>query len=187
MVAEMLSAIRLGRATKRCDITPVRAALSGCAAGAGGTLAMDGLWFARFRLSGGSGGFWRWEFPPGLDDWGNAPAPALVGKRIVEGLFEREIPSRRAGLVNDLTHWSYGMLGGMQYGVVVCSLPRAKVWYGLPFGAAIWSLSYVILPIAHIYKPVWEYDARTLAKDLSAHLLYGTVTAAALQQLVSPA
>jgi hypothetical protein len=36
----------------------------------------------------------------------------------------------------------------------------------------------VILPAAKLYEPIWEYDAKTLAKDLSAHLLYGTVTAA---------
>jgi hypothetical protein len=27
-------------------------------------------------------------------------------------------------------------------------------------------------------KQIWEYDRGTLAKDLSAHLLYGTTTAA---------
>jgi hypothetical protein len=30
---------------------------------------------------------------------------------------------------------------------------------------------YVILPLAGLYKPIWEYDARTLADDLSAHLV----------------
>ena len=30
-----------------------------------------------------------------------------------------------------------------------------------------------------IYKPIWEYDAKTLAKDLSAHLAYGAGTGSA--------
>jgi len=34
-----------------------------------------------------------------------------------------------------------------------------------------------------VYKPIWEYDARTIWQDLSAHLVYGetkATTAAAL-------
>jgi len=29
-----------------------------------------------------------------------------------------------------------------------------------------------------VYKPIWKYDARTLGKDLSAHLVYGATTGA---------
>jgi hypothetical protein len=43
---------------------------------------------------------------------------------------------------------------------------------------------YVVLPLAKLYKPIWEYDAQTLAKDLSAHLAYGMVTAEAFRALV---
>jgi hypothetical protein len=50
--------------------------------------------------------------------------------------------------------------------------------YGLPFGAAIWAAGYVVLPEAGLYKPIWKYDARTLAWDLSAHLAYGAGTGA---------
>jgi hypothetical protein len=41
----------------------------------------------------------------------------------------------------------------------------------------------VILPILKLYKPIWEYDRKTLANDLSAHLVYGIATAAALRGL----
>ena len=34
-----------------------------------------------------------------------------------------------------------------------------------------------MLPLAKLYKPIWEYDAKTLAKDWSGHLSYGTTTA----------
>jgi hypothetical protein len=33
--------------------------------------------------------------------------------------------------------------------------------------------------LAKLYEPIWKYDAKTLANDLSAHLVYGLVTAAA--------
>ena len=48
----------------------------------------------------------------------------------------------------------------------------------MAFGTALWVTDYIILPLAHLYEPMWEYDAATLAEDLSAHLLYGATTAA---------
>jgi hypothetical protein len=56
---------------------------------------------------------------------------------------------------------------------------------GLPFGATVWASDYVILPAAKLYEPIWHYDAKTLANDLSAHLVYGLATAATLR-LLSP-
>ena len=47
----------------------------------------------------------------------------------------------------------------------------------------MWAVDYAVLPAAMLYKPIWEYDRKTLASDLSAHLLYGTVTAATLRLL----
>jgi hypothetical protein len=34
-----------------------------------------------------------------------------------------------------------------------------------------------------LYEPIWAYDRKTLADDLSAHLVYGLATAAALQAM----
>lgn len=164
-------------------VTPIGAIARGLVAGAVGTAAMDLLLYARFRRGGGEEGFAAWETSAGLAEWESAPAPAQVGKRLVEGLFQVELPPGRARLVNNVTHWAYGMLGGAQLGVVAGSLPRLRVAYGLPFGASVWGAGYVVLPAAKLYKPIWEYDAKTLADDLSAHLLYGLTTAAALSKL----
>jgi hypothetical protein len=49
----------------------------------------------------------------------------------------------------------------------------------------VWGAGYVVLPAAKLYKPIWEYDRRTLTKDLSAHLVYGLTTAATFA-LLSP-
>lgn len=53
------------------------------------------------------------------------------------------------------------------------------MWFGLPFGAAVWAGGYLVLPELGVYEPIWKYDLETLRKDLSAHLVFGTVTAAA--------
>ena len=80
-------------------------------------------------------------------------------------------------------HWAYGTLWGALYGILVGSLPKQRVGYGLPFGASVWAADYVILPAAKLYKPIWKYDAKTLAEDLSGHLVYGLATATAMRLL----
>jgi len=60
---------------------------------------------------------------------------------------------------------------------------RHPALYGPAFGAAVWLQSYAVLAPVKLYKPIWDYDAKTLGKDLSAHLLYGATTAAALTLL----
>ncbi len=163
--------------TRGRDVTPVGAVARGLAAGALGTLAMDLLWYARYRREDGKSRFAHWEFSGDVLSWDAAPAPAVVGKRLVEGLLQVELADHRAGLTNNVTHWGYGMLMGAQYGLLAGSLRGRHLWLGLPFGAAVWGSSYVVLPAAGLYKPIWQYDRRTLTKDLTAHLVFGLGTA----------
>jgi hypothetical protein len=172
--------------SRRSTLTPIGAVVRGLAAAAVGTAAMDALLFARYRRGGGESSFTDWEFSSGLTSWDDAPAPAQVGKRLVEGVFDVKLEPERARLVNNITHWGYGVLGGAPYGILVASLRRPRVGYGLPFGASVWTGSYVVLPAAKLYKPIWEYDRVTLAKDLSAHLVYGLATAATFRLLSRP-
>jgi len=44
---------------------------------------------------------------------------------------------------------------------------------GVALGPAVWLSGYAILPLAKVYNTDREYEARTLADDLSAHLGYG--------------
>jgi Protein of unknown function (DUF1440) len=164
-------------------VTPVGAVMRGLVAGAVGTAAMDTLLFARYRRRGGSSDALEWESSAGVTTWEQAPAPAQLGRRLVEGVFGVTLPPTRARLVNNVMHWGFGIVNGAQYGIVAESLPSPRIRYGLPFGAAVWASGYVILPAAKLYKPIWEYDCKTLADDLSAHLVYGLATATALCSL----
>jgi hypothetical protein len=159
------------------SLTPLGAVARGLLAGAAGTLAMDSVWYRRYKRGGGTEAFLRWEFSLGIDTWDNAPAPALAGKRIAEGFLQREIPGSYAWLVNNVTHWGYGLGWGSAYGVVAGTVGPWRLYLGLPFGVAVWSSGYLILPLAGLYKPIWKYDVRTLAGDLGAHLVYGAATA----------
>ncbi len=164
-------------------LTPVGALARGVVAGALGTLAMDLVLYRRYRRHGGAQPFGEWELSAGLEDWEGAPAPAQVGRRVVEGLFQVELAPRWARLTNNVVHWGYGLAWGAQYGVVAGSARRLPPGPGLVLGPVVFLSGYVALPLAKLYKPIWEYDGATLAGDLAGHLAYGVVTAEAFRLL----
>lgn len=163
--------------------TPLGAVVRGAAAGLAGTAAMDLLWYSRYRQSGGEDSFVDWEFSASLKDWENAPAPAQVGRCLFEGLFQRELPAEAAAFTNNVTHWGTGLGWGALYGVVAGSLTKPKVRYGLALGPAAWLASYAVLPLAKLYRPIWDYDTKTLGRDLSAHAAFGVGTSVAFRAL----
>ena len=150
----------------------------GVAAGELGTLAMDGLLYRRYLKAGGGSPFSEWESSAGVDGWSDAPAPARAAKRVLESVTKREIPPRYARFLNNATHWGFGIACGAAYGLLVRS-HKPRPWYGLELGAVVWLAGYAVLPLLGVYKPIWKYDLQTLEQDLSAHLLFGTATAAA--------
>ena len=48
----------------------------------------------------------------------SAPAPALVAKRLLERVTEREVPPRYARALNNVTHWGFGLAAGAAYGLL---------------------------------------------------------------------
>lgn len=164
--------------------TPAQALARGLVSGAVGTAAMDLLLFRRYRRGGGKVRFADWELSRGLDSWKDAPAPAQVGRRVIEGVFHRPAPPQRAALIGNVTHWAYGLFWGTQYGLLAGSLRgTATVASGVVFGTIVWTGDYVVLPLMKIYRPIWRYDARTLADDLTAHFVYGMATAGTFRRL----
>jgi hypothetical protein len=159
----------------------IAAAIRGAAAAAVGTLAMDGWLYREYRKGGGETAFPAWESSEGVTSWDDAPAPALVAKKLLEAVLGQEVSPRYVRLLNNATHWGFGMANGAVYGLAVGSWRKPTLLSGPPFGAAVWANGYVVLPLFGVYKPIWEYDLETLWKDLRAHLVYGTATAAAFR------
>ena len=153
------------------------------AASALGTLAMDAALYRRFRHDGGTAPFPAWESSEGLTNWEDAPAPALVAKRILEALLGREISAREARALNNATHWGFGLATGGAFGLIIGSRRKPKLRDGIVFGTIVWTGGYVVLPALGVYEPIWRYSIAALGKDLSAHLVFGTATAAAFQVL----
>ena len=130
--------------------SPIASITGGLIAGAIGTLAMDALWYRRYRADGGTDSFASWEFSD-ADSFSDAGAPAQVGKRVLEAVTDVEVEPEAAGATTTVVHWVTGLGWGALHG----------------------------LATADIYKPIWEYEPADLWKDLSAHLVFGLSTAAA--------
>lgn len=162
--------------------TRTRAIVGGVVAGAVGTLAMDLVWWRRYRSGGGEDGFVAWDISTGTSSFEEAAAPAQVGRRVAATVGV-DLPDSSAALTNNAVHWATGAQWGALYGLAVRSRDAPSPALGLGLGAAAWGSAYALLGAAGIYQPIWEYDAETLGKDLSAHLVFGVATAAALRAL----
>jgi uncharacterized membrane protein YagU involved in acid resistance len=157
----------------------IRSAVCGLLAGAAGTLAMDLLWYVRYTRGGGTTPFLEWEFANAPTKWEDAGAPAKILKLIYESSTGQTLPETRIQLASNVMHWVYGTQWGSLMSFGVGSPRRLKRVQGPLFGALVWLSSYVSVPIAGFYKPIWSYDLKTLWDDLSAHLVYGVATAVA--------
>ncbi|WP_152627789.1 hypothetical protein [Streptacidiphilus neutrinimicus] len=167
-------------------LTPLAVVVAGALAGAVGTVCLDAVHYLKYRRAGGTDAPRDWEFAP-VDTWADAPTPGQVAKRLVEGFTQRELPDRSAWLTSTVAHWAYGSAAGAAYGVLAGSLPTPRPVYGLPLGLALFAGDYTALPIAGLYKPIRDYDAKVLGWDLAAHLAYGAGTGIAFRALTAAA
>jgi hypothetical protein len=171
--------------TSRNDITPISVVAKGAVAGLVGTFAMDLLWYRRYRRDGGTDGFLDWELSASTASYDQAGAPAQIGKRMVEGYLQRELPPESARTMNNAVHLLTGAAWGVVHGILTTSIGPPRARYGPVTGAAAWAGSYAMLTPAGVYKPMWEYPREVLWKDLSAHLVFGLGTGIAYSALTS--
>ena len=154
--------------------TPLGAVARGLTAGVAGTAAMTG-WqslAARLRSADQADGDAGQGGAPD-DPWARASVPARLGRRVIEGVFEREVTPDKIGLLTNVMHWGYGTAWGAVYGLLEGSRPGRSIRRGLVFGAGVWAMSYAQLVPIGLYEPPWKYPPSELALDLSYHVAYG--------------
>jgi uncharacterized membrane protein YagU involved in acid resistance len=96
-----------------------------------------------------------------------------MAKRVSEGVFSRRLTKKQAPVAAAALHWAYGTGLGALYGLVQSTARPPKVLHGAMFGTAVWAWAYVMLPALNIYEPIWRNPPKTLAVDLSYHLVCG--------------
>lgn len=151
----------------RTRTSPLGAVGKGLVAGAAGTAAMTGYQLAVAKLRGS----------------GSSSAPAEVGRRIIEGVFHRQVPEDRMDALNNAMHVAYGTSWGPVYGVTQSSLGLPAAHHGALLGTLVWGASLVQLPAMKIAPPVWKTPPLEIALDLSYHLVYGLAVAGAFALL----
>ncbi len=110
------------------------------------------------------------------------PAPRPEFGRRLASLVGVDLPDSAAGTTTDVVHW----LTGTSYAAMVQPVidrRRNVAASALATGVGSWANSYLVLGAMGLYQPIWEYDRKTLAKDLSAHLVFGAVTATVYRAL----
>jgi hypothetical protein len=158
--------------------TPLGAVLRGLLAGVAGTAAMT-AWqelSAKLQSSGEEDGGSQ-DGPS--DPWEEAPAPAQVARKVLEGVFDKEVPAESIPTLTNVMHWGYGTSWGAVYGLLAGTRGRSTLGGGLLFGTGVWASSYLQLVPMGLYEPPWKYSPSQLAFDLSYHLAYGGGTAVA--------
>ncbi len=164
----------------RTETSPMRALALGIGAGVVGTALMTG-WqetVAHFRRR-----MTPKHMADGDDPWARAPAPAQVGRRFVQLATGRDVPPDRIPLFTNAVHWAFGTGMGAVYGLARNRVRATPALQGPLFGLGVWAQSYATLVPMGLYEPPWHYKPRTLAKDISYHLVYGAGTAAGYEVL----
>jgi hypothetical protein len=159
----------------------LRSLACGLLAGLAGTLAMDLVWYTRYKRGGGQSRFLKWEFASAPAAWDDASAPAKVGKLLYETATHTDLGPAAIPITTNLMHWAYGTQWGVVLALALGDERRIELIQAPLLGALVWLASYVSLPIAGFYKPIWCYAPKTLWQDLSAHLVYGAGAAAAFK------
>ena len=160
--------------------------LHGVAGGAAGTLAMDLLWYRRLRRGGGQEPFLDWELSRSTTGFDDAPAPARIGDALWRAVTGRGLPDERAALTNNVVHWATGLQWSVLYALVARALGGARVAHGPLLASVAWGSAYTILPVMGVYRPIWEYEPKVLADDLTAHVVFGVVAAGTVRALARP-
>jgi hypothetical protein len=174
-----MSARLEGKRGTRIGRRAVIAALSGAV----GTSAMDLLLYVRYRRAGGRSSPWQWEAAEGVTGWDTASAPGQLGAKVERLVVRRPPPDGWARTTTNVVHWATGIGWGVQYGVLAGRPSKGHVARALALGPVVWLSGYAVLPLAGVYKPIWKYDSRTLAQDLSAHMVYGATVIATFAAL----
>lgn len=151
----------------------IRHAVAGAVGGIVGTAAMDAVWYSRYVNDGGQADLLAWEFG-GVENWDDVSAPGQVGRLVLKKVLGEDPPDSWAQPTQNAVHWMTGIAWGKLYSLAGGGRSRRG---GSVLAVVAWGTSYLVLAPLGVYKPMRSYPISVLARDLSAHLVYGSVTA----------
>ncbi len=153
----------------RSSLTPLGAVGRGLVAGVVGTAAMTAAQTAYYKVT----------------DTESSSTPGEVAKRIIEGVFQREVPEERMDALNQGMHWLYGTTMGLAYGLAAGSRrrPAPLLRSATALGLVVWGVSRTEMTAMQIAPPPWQDPPASLAMDVGFHQVYGLGAAFAFRAL----
>lgn len=149
--------------------------LAGLAGTAAVTLAMQGL---TAMMGPEEAAREATEFGPARTETPRRAPTENVVDRVAASVGQQPITQETRETMATATHWAYGSLWGVLYGLAQTTLRMPEPVSGALFGMTVWGVGPLSLfPAANLTPPVARQDTRTLATNGGLHLLYGWVTA----------
>ena len=106
-------------------------------------------------------------FPPRPPD---AESPPVIAAKKVWGDARVE---GREDEFEEAIHWTFGALTGSAYGALVEVAPEASRGYGVPFGAALFTLTHgTALPLLGLEGGPFKVPLGRQANELTTHFFY---------------
>ncbi len=106
-----------------------------------------------------------------------------IGKRILEGVFQREVDEELKQKLDWIVHSAYSSLVGGGYGLVKGADGTSNIRDGAMFGAIVEGMAFVLLNAMKLSPPPWEEPPKYLVLDVAGHQAYGVSTALAFKAL----
>ena len=126
------------------------------------------------NLAGGLGGLIATWFKFGWDDFWPPRAPGRVPEPQVLLTMFTHHPTSIA--TSHLISFTFSILSGIAYGVLVEFLPIVSLGTGLAFGFAVWIGAHeVVMPLLGLTPPTWDLPANEQGAELFGHVLWGFV------------
>lgn len=84
-----------------------------------------------------------------ITDHAGEATDAKVGKRVIEGVFDKEVGPELITPLTHAMHWATGTGWGAVFGLLQADRDGSPLRRGLAFALAVWVASYVqLVPIA---------------------------------------
>lgn len=168
---------------------------AGVAGGIAGTLAMNTYWKVVTALTGEDPRELAHKGEPHqLDDMAvvgkqhkqGEGSTAAVGRQAYEAVTGETPTKEEKAQLSQAVHWSYGMGVAALYGATRGTQDGPDVAGGLAFGAATWLLGdELAVPMLGLSEGATAFPLEQHAHRLGAHLVYGVVTSAIAQAILS--
>jgi putative membrane protein len=100
--------------------------------------------------------------------------PAVLADRVARRLGRGPLPRPVKLRIQNVVHYSFGVMAGAAYGVLAEAFPSLRAGTGTVAGAAVYAAGHgATLPLLGVQEPPWRLPRAAFAWELTSHLVFG--------------